>query len=982
MIQLFTATRRQVDSLIDGFMAKLLPTGDENPQKRFFVYFVSILSCALFILFLFNIISIRPGRSLAAALAGAGQVISLLILRRSKDPKIAFRVSALVMLCYSLFLTGVAGPQGMRILWILIFPVYVFLLFGGREGFFWTTAGFIGFLSVILNPQDVYAAFSGDNRGFLITYIVLGILVSAFEKIVYRAQAEKIRDKTDQLEEAVDRLFTLMEERKRAEEALLQSEERFRTFSEASFEGITLIDVGLFVDVNDQFARMLGYERSELIGQPVITCVAPEYRNIVQTAIRTGNKGPYEHLALRKDGTVFPVEVQAGMSYLGGRVMRTSAVRDISERKHAETRIREANEYAEAILDSLPGTFYVFDEQLRLIRWNKNFETVSGFTSEELAGKNPLEFIDEEDRDAVAAKLEASVVSGSESVEANSLTKSGETVPYLFTIVWRTLGDRRYLLGTGVDISDRKRSEELLFKSENLFRTVFEIAPDAVAISKLETGIYVDVNQSFSDLTGYTKDELIGKSAIDLNIWKDVHGREKMIEILAEKGFVRNVDASFNLKDGRMRQGLLSARSIMLDGEAHLLSIVKDITDLKEAEAERMRLERQVQHAQKLESLGVLAGGIAHDFNNILTSILGNADLGLMRISPMAPARDNLEEIRKGALRAAGLANQMLAYSGKGKFELKSVDLSGLVRELAQLLDVSISKKAILTYDLSENLPLIEGDVNQIQQIVMNLITNASEALGQESGVIRLSTASVSCDRTYLEAMREGLHSNYHEPLPEGSYVALEISDTGCGMDPETQSKVFEPFFTTKFSGRGLGMAAVLGIVRGHRGLVRIYSEIGKGSTFKILFPAGRELKTNEMLTIENENSQQLMYEGVVLVADDESVVCDIAKEMLQEMGLTVLTASDGIEAMKIFREHLEEISFVLLDLTMPGLDGAQVFQEMKRLNATVKVILSSGYNEQDVTHRFVGKGLAGFIQKPYTMAKLREKLNQVLRTG
>jgi CheY-like chemotaxis protein len=309
---------------------------------------------------------------------------------------------------------------------------------------------------------------------------------------------------------------------------------------------------------------------------------------------------------------------------------------------------------------------------------------------------------------------------------------------------------------------------------------------------------------------------------------------------------------------------------------------------------------------------------------------------------------------------------------------LKLINLSDLVREMGQLLDVSISKKALLTYDLAADLPLFEGDINQIQQIVMNLITNASESLGRDEGVIRLSTTSIFCDREYLDTLSEELQSPYEEPLSEGLYVSLEVSDTGCGMDVETQRKVFDPFFTTKFWGRGLGMAAVRGIVRGHNGGIRIYSEVGKGTTFKVIFPAKTDLATSGPKKPDNKGLSQFRQEGVVLVVDDEATVRDIAKEMLAEMGLSVITASDGYQAVEVFRENIEEISCVLLDLTMPGLDGTQVFQEMRAISPHVKVILSSGYNEQDATQRFVDKGLAGFIQKPYSMAKLTEKLNEV----
>jgi CheY-like chemotaxis protein len=376
----------------------------------------------------------------------------------------------------------------------------------------------------------------------------------------------------------------------------------------------------------------------------------------------------------------------------------------------------------------------------------------------------------------------------------------------------------------------------------------------------------------------------------------------------------------------------------------------------------------------------VLAGGIAHDFNNILTSVLGNADLALLRSSPTAPERHNLEEIKKGALRGAGLANQMLAYSGKGRFELMSLDLSALVSEIAQLLVVSISKKAHLIYDLRDDLPLVEGDVSQIRQIVMNLITNASESLGPEGGTIKLSTASMFCDRGYLDSVSEELHSIYEQPLPEGIYVSLEVSDTGCGMDSDTRGRVFDPFFTTKFSGRGLGLAAVRGIVCGHQGVVTIQSEIGKGTTFKVLLPAESDLGPSRMQKTDDDDSRSSWTNEIVLVADDEPTVCSVAEEMLRQIGLSVITASDGNQAVEVFRQNADRILCVVLDLTMPGLDGMEVFSEMKRIKPDVKVILSSGYNEQEVTQRLADKGLAGFIQKPYTLEELRKKLNDLLR--
>jgi signal transduction histidine kinase/ActR/RegA family two-component response regulator len=406
-----------------------------------------------------------------------------------------------------------------------------------------------------------------------------------------------------------------------------------------------------------------------------------------------------------------------------------------------------------------------------------------------------------------------------------------------------------------------------------------------------------------------------------------------------------------------------------------------EIAEHKQAVEVKLTLERQVLHAQKLESLGVLAGGIAHDFNNMLMSILGNADLALYELSPMSPARGNLREIEKATRRAADLAKQMLAYSGKGRFVVEPIDTGELVKEISHLLEVSISKKAVLKYNLAENLPTFDGDVTQIRQVFMNLITNASEAIGDNSGAIALSTGAMNCDRAYLDDVNEILRAGLHEPLREGVYTYFEVADTGCGMDAETIEKIFDPFFTTKSTGRGLGMSAVLGIVRGHKGALKIYSEVGKGTTFKLLFPAN-ELPDNgfEVRRKDEAEGKDWRGSGTVLIADDEETICIVGKQMLERMGFSVLTAPDGREALKVFREHADEIVCVILDLTMPHMDGEEAFRAMRRFHPSITVLLCSGYNEQDATQRIAGKGLAGFIQKPYNMAALREKLTEVLR--
>jgi two-component system cell cycle sensor histidine kinase/response regulator CckA len=404
------------------------------------------------------------------------------------------------------------------------------------------------------------------------------------------------------------------------------------------------------------------------------------------------------------------------------------------------------------------------------------------------------------------------------------------------------------------------------------------------------------------------------------------------------------------------------------------LSSGQDITDSLRIEQEQRRLEAQIRHTQKLESLGVLAGGIAHDFNNILQVIIGNVTLAEDHVSQISPARENLDEIGRAARRASDLCHQMLAYSGKGKFVVEAVDLNAIVREMTHMLEISISKKAELRFDLADVLPAVEADPTQLRQVILNLITNASESLEDRSGVISIATSAEDCDRP-------DLGGTFLAPdLPVGRYVCLKVADTGCGMDEATCEKIFEPFFSTKFAGRGLGLAAVLGIVRGHRGTIHVDSTPGRGTTFRVLLPASE--RPAAPITLQAATSRGWQGSGLVLLVDDEVAIRELGRRMLERVGMQVLLAADGRKALEIFRARSREIACVVLDLTMPRLGGEEVLQDMRRIREDVKVILCSGYNEQDITQRFLGQGLAGFLQKPYLPVQLYAKLQEVLGRG
>jgi signal transduction histidine kinase/ActR/RegA family two-component response regulator len=403
--------------------------------------------------------------------------------------------------------------------------------------------------------------------------------------------------------------------------------------------------------------------------------------------------------------------------------------------------------------------------------------------------------------------------------------------------------------------------------------------------------------------------------------------------------------------------------------------IISDVTQQKRLEDERAKELEQLQHMQKLEGLGLLAGGIAHDFNNLLMAILGNTDLAIQDLPSDSPVASSLNQVKQISLQAAELCKQMLAYSGKGKFVVGAIDLSRLIGDMAKLIEVSISKKVVLHYNLTPHLPAIEGDASQVRQVIMNLVINASEAIGEKSGVISLTTGVMDCDEAYLRGAYLGDHSS------PGQFVSFEVSDTGCGIEKDIQSRIFDPFFTTKFTGRGLGLAAVMGIVRGHGGAIKVYSEPGKGSTFKVLFPATGQIAAAEERVLRSTDWRGT---GTILLVDDEDTVRSVTRRMLERAGFSVITAADGREAVRVFRDSADKLACVLMDLTMPHMNGDVAFREMHKIRSDIPIILSSGYNPQDVRARFAGKGLAGFIQKPYQLADMIETLRSVLgqKTG
>ncbi|MBJ6725183.1 PAS domain-containing hybrid sensor histidine kinase/response regulator [Geomesophilobacter sediminis] len=649
---------------------------------------------------------------------------------------------------------------------------------------------------------------------------------------------------------------------------------------------------------------------------------------------------------------------------------------EIAERQRVEEELRQTTKTLNLIVENLPDMVFLKDgREFHFLQFNHAGETMLGIPREELLGKNDHDFFTQEQANFFTGKDREVFLRGEvvDIPEEPIRARDGQT-RFLHTKKVPILDERgepAYLLGISEDITNRKKAEEALRASEEKYRTVADFTYDwEYWVSPERQFIYC--SPACERITGYSASEFIDNPSL-LETIAHPEDQEEFRRHLssAPSPSGAEYESEFRIlhRSGEIRWISHACRAVYDRNGTYQgrRGANRDITDRKHAEEARISLEKQLLHAQKLESLGVLAGGIAHDFNNILMAIIGNADLALVKVPPEAPVVEYLRNIETAATRAADLAKQMLAYSGKGKFFVEPLEVNRLLREMLHMLEVSISKKAVLRLNLGE-IPTVEADATQLRQVVMNLVINASEAIGDRSGVISITTGAIECDARYLQDIWQG------EGISPGSYLYLEVADTGCGMDKETVSRIFDPFFTTKFTGRGLGLSAVIGIVRGHRGGIKVYSEPGKGTSFKILLPSSHAPAAPDA---PREQGDQWQGEGTVLLVDDEEAVRGIGSQMLRELGFTPVTAKDGREALAIYREH-PGIEFVILDLTMPHLDGEQCFRELRQTDPQAKVIISSGYNEQEIFAKFAGKGLSGFIQKPYHLNSLREAIKKL----
>jgi PAS domain S-box-containing protein len=744
---------------------------------------------------------------------------------------------------------------------------------------------------------------------------------------------------------------TNITKRKVAEMALRDSEARFRMLAKYAPVGIFQLDRdGSCVFVNEHWSTRAGMTPEQCVGKGW-RAVHPDDRDRVlrvrSEAISHGQPYAISYRIQAPDGELnwiqtvaVPMRNSAGdvTGYIGTAI-------DVTEHKLWEAELKQANKQVRDVLESITEMFIAVDYEWRFTYANQSAVEKLAKPLDKILGKNIWELLPKVAATDFQFQFER-VMSKRVPAHFEFLAPHGSW----FDVHAYPSNDglSAYIL----DITVRKKNEEELSR----LAAIVDASEDAI-ISLALDGTVLTWNRGAERIYGYSAQEMIGRN-INVIRLADVDETGERLESLGLGETFRNFQARRIRKDGRLIW-ISATASPIRDGRGQVVAISSTSRDITEIKA----LEEQLRQAAKLESLGVLAGGIAHDFNNLLVGILGNASF-MKNLFPMtSPARPMLDGVIAAGERAAMLTRQLLAYSGKGKFLIRPVDISDLVREMTTLVQASVPKTVTLQMRLASNLPAVVADVAQLQQLIMNLVFNAAEAIGDTSGSVTVITGEQQ-----IVAGQSSQTTVAGNLAPPGRYVFFEVKDTGAGMDEATIPRIFDPFFTTKFTGRGLGLSAALGIVRGHEGYIQVASSPGRGSTFKVLFPAAqRKIAPRQAREVKDD----LTGSGVVLVVDDEELVRRMAATTLAHFGYTILEASNGQEAIDVFQRNASQIMLVILDLSMPVMNGVECLRGLKNIKRDVPVLLSSGFSEAEAESRFQSAGATSFLQKPYTALHL-----------
>ncbi len=638
----------------------------------------------------------------------------------------------------------------------------------------------------------------------------------------------------------------------------------------------------------------------------------------------------------------------------------------LEDLKVAEQRFRMAAEAASDLI-------FEWDASSDEMTWYGDIESALGYPSGSIPGNITgwLGLIHEEDR----AHMEAAVEHHRE---------SDEPIRYEYRVKhadgsWRIWLDRARpvynpqsgailkWIGACTDVTKKREEDRANIQAKEKWERTFDAVPDLICIIDADHRI-TRMNRTMAERFGTSAEALTGRHCYEV-----VHGTENPPSncphnrtMTDHKPHGDEVHEALLEGDFHVTTTPLFSGDDEFEGSVH---VARDITARKRAEEAKIKLERQVLHNQKMESLGVMAGGIAHDFNNLLMGISASAEFGLLEVERNTVLYPVFFEINEATKRAAELTGQMLAYAGQGRYWVRLVDANDVIRGMQQLLEAVVPKKSSLVIDLLEEPAYVKADVFQLKQVIINLVTNASESLGDDDGVLTLATKK--------REIEEDMNWAEGDVLDDGEYVAISVSDTGCGMNEDTMRRAFEPFYSTKFTGRGLGLSAVLGIVRGHSGGVLVSSELNAGSTFNIHLPAvGRGNKLRPSMPVKVVHRENAT---AVLVVDDEAPVMRALARLIHSLGYDVIQAPDGVEAVEMHKEHMREIACILLDLSMPRMDGEEALRSIRENDPDVPIIICSGFDESEAMRRFSSRDISGFLKKPYSFQDLKEMLKRVI---
>ena len=622
--------------------------------------------------------------------------------------------------------------------------------------------------------------------------------------------------------------------------------------------------------------------------------------------------------------------------------------------------LEEKVETYQTLVENSPDLLYRTDLQGRITFISSSVYRLSGYTVEEAVGMKKAEeiYLFPEVRAAFLEKLNQT--GQVTNFEAQLKRKDGS--------IWWASANAHYFLneagevmgveGITRDISEIKAAEKALRQSEERFRLVFHTSRDSIILTRAADGMIIDINEGFTKSLGFTRENVAGESSFSLHIWRNPADRQRMIAGLTQNGFVENLEAEFFCKDGKTRIGLMSACLLEINDEKVILAITRDITDWK-------RMERQLQQTQKFEAIATLAGGVAHDFNNLLMGIQGRISLVSSELEPFHPHSEHLSAVEEYIRTATDLTKQLLGLARGGQYEVKPTHLNDLLVNSATMF--GRTKKEIQIHTkLQEPSPVVDIDRSQMDQVLLNLFVNAWQAM-PDGGDIYLESQSVSLDEDYCKP---------HHIQP-GRYAKFSVTDTGIGMDEAIRGKIFDPFFTTKGKGRGtgLGLASAYGIIKNHHGIIAVYSEPGRGATFNIHLP----LSDKDTYQEDLEQKGIIKGSGTVLLVDDEDMILQIGRAMLQKLGYRVLIATGGEGAFDILKRKGAEIDLVVMDLIMPGMPGSQVFDGIRELRPDMPILLSSGYSINGQAQDIMARGCNGFLQKPFNLSELSQKIDHIM---